>query len=185
MENKEIEVRFLEVNKDELVKKLLSLGAIDKGETMLEEVIVYDKDLKWQAEKRFVRICKNGDKTTLVYKEHMPQAVDGAKEVEFGIEDIEKAVLFLEKIGLVPFRRQQKKRHTLTLGEITIDIDTWPQIPTYAEFEGPSMKSLQEIAKKLELDWSKVVYEDARYVIEKIYNVPVGSMRWFTFSKFE
>lgn len=185
MEQKETEVRFLEVDKPALVAKLVALGAEDHGEVMLEEIIVYDKDLKWQNEKRFVRLRKSGDTTKLTYKQHMPDAKDGALEVEFEVEDIDKSSLFLEKIGLVPFRRQQKKRHTLHMGDITVDIDTWPRLPTYAEFEGPSMDALKEIAGKLGLDWGKVVYEDAKYVIEKFYNIPVGSLRWFTFDRFE
>ncbi len=188
-ETREIEVRFLDIDKEKLVEKLKSLGATDKGEVMLEEVIVYDKEEKWMNEKRFVRIRKSGDTTTMVYKEHMPDATDdatnGAIEVEFQIGDLEKAILFLEKIGLNPYRRQQKKRHTFELDGVTLDIDTWPRIPTYVEFEGPSMGVLQSLAAKLGFDWSTVMYEDPRYVIEKIYGIPIGSMRWFTFDRFE
>ena len=44
MNTKEIEVRFLEVDKPSLVSKLLKLGAHDEGEIMLEETIIYDPD---------------------------------------------------------------------------------------------------------------------------------------------
>jgi hypothetical protein len=37
--NTEIEVRFLEVNKSKLIGRLHSLGAIDLGEDLLEEII--------------------------------------------------------------------------------------------------------------------------------------------------
>jgi len=47
---KEIETRFLDINKDELFKKLMSLGATNKGEEKLEEikpdVILMDNTLK-------------------------------------------------------------------------------------------------------------------------------------------
>jgi hypothetical protein len=46
----EIECRFLEVDKDVLIKKLLKLGAENKGEVMLEETIIYDPECKWSCE---------------------------------------------------------------------------------------------------------------------------------------
>ena len=39
MENKEIEVRFLEINKEKLVKKLRDMEAIDKAATKKETYI--------------------------------------------------------------------------------------------------------------------------------------------------
>ena len=185
MENKEIEVRFLEINKNVLIGKLIELGAKDRGEAMLEEVIVYDAEMKWPDERRFVRLRKNGDTTLLSYKENKGQTVDSTIEVEFGVANFEKAQLFFEKIGLVCFRRQQKKRHTFTLGEVTIDIDTWPRIPTYVELEGPSEKALKDMATDLGFDWRDAVTKDARWVIENKYKIPVSTMRWFTFERFE
>ena len=60
MQNKEIECRFLEIDKKDLIKRLKKLGAKDKGEVLLEETIIYDKDLKWRNENRFVRLRKSG-----------------------------------------------------------------------------------------------------------------------------
>ena len=41
----EIETRFLDIDKNDLISKLLSLHAIDSGETLLNDIIFYDKDL--------------------------------------------------------------------------------------------------------------------------------------------
>lgn len=183
--DKEIEARFLEVDKEALVDKLLKLGAKDLGENTLEEVIIYDPELKWLDERRFVRLRKTGESTRLTYKEHRASTVDGAHEIELGIEDLEKAVKIFESIGLLPYRRQQKRRHTLHLDKVVFDIDTWPKIPTYVELEGPSEEVLKNVASKLGLDWGKAVFEDARKIIEGRYNIPVGTMRWFTFDRFE
>lgn len=185
-ENKEIEVRFLEINKELLIKKLINLRAEDCGEDLLEEVIFYDKDYKWRdEEKKFVRLRKNKKNTVLAYKHHQQGSIDGVEEIEFNIIDSGKVELFLERLGLIAYRHQQKKRHTFLLDGVTIDIDTWPKIPTYVELEGNSESALKEVAKKLDLDWKDVVFESARIVIEERYHIPVGSMRWFTFSKFE
>lgn len=183
----EIEVRFLEIDKAALVARLKKLGAKDLGENLLEETIIYDKDLKWQKNDshRFIRIRKNGDDVKLTYKEHTDKSKGEAKEIELTIDDLESAVAFVEALGFVAFRRQQKKRHTLKLGDVIFDIDTWPRIPTYAELEGPSLQALQKAAETVGFEWRKAVYEDARSVIENVYKVPVGKMHWFTFERFE
>ncbi len=115
MSNTETEVRFLEIDKDALIKKLIELGAVDKGEVMLEEVIIYDKDLKWLDERRFIRVRKCGDTIKLTYKHHgdLDKNSGVAHEIEQEITDLEKDVQLFEAVGLTPYRRQQKKRHTL------------------------------------------------------------------------
>ena len=182
---KETEVRFLEIDKDTLVARLKELGAEDSGEQMLEEVIIYDKDLAWLMEKRFIRLRRSGNTTLITYKQHAANPEDGAHELEFEISDMDAAADLLGEIGFSFQRRQQKKRHTLRLGEVTFDIDTWPRVPTYVEIEGPSMKILKEAAEMIGLDWKNVVYEDAKDIIEKKYGIAVGTMRWFTFDRFE
>ena len=185
MENKEIEIRFLEIDKKALIERLFELGAKDQGDTMLEEVIIYDPEFKWREERRFVRLRRSNNEVLLSYKENKEQTIDSTIEIEFGISDFNKAQLFFEKIGLVCFRRQEKRRHTFLLGEVIIDIDTWPRIPTYVELEGPSEASLRKIASELSLDWDKALTNDARWVIEQHYKIPVSTMKYFTFDRFE
>lgn len=185
MLHKEIEVRFLEIDPSDISQRLRSLGAIDHGEDLLEEVIFYDRDLSWRDSGKFVRLRKNKNGVFLTYKHHMSETAEGTEEIEFTVGDINKAEVFLERLGLVAYRHQQKKRHSFQLGEVVADIDTWPKIPTYIELEGPTEESLKQAAAKLNLDWQNVVLENARLVIENRYNIPVGNMKWFTFDKFE
>jgi hypothetical protein len=53
------------------------------------------------------------------------------------------------------------------------------------ELEGESLEDLKKAAASVGLDWSKMTFKDARAVIEDVYNIPVGKMRWFTFERFE
>ncbi len=185
MNTQEIECRFLEIDKEALIKKLRELGAEDKGETLLEEVIIYDAEAEWRKENRFLRLRKTGDKTELSYKEHQAHAVDGAYEIDFEVGDFKKAELLLEKIGLKAYRHQQKYRHTFILEGVSFDIDTWPKIPTYVELEGDSEDVLKKAAEAVGLNWSDAEFHNASWVIENKYNIPVRSMKWFTFDKFE
>lgn len=181
----EIECRFLEIDKDSFVEKLIELGAQDFGEVLLEETIFYGPNFKWKDEQKFVRLRKVGDKIKLSYKEHNKVAVDGASEIEIGVDDFDKTEKLLESAGLGAYRHQQKKRHTLKLDNVTFDIDTWPKVPTYVELEGESEEDLKRVSKKVGLDWNNVLFHDARWIIENIYNIPVGELRCFTFDRVE
>src|ERR1044072_2543947 len=133
--HKEIEVRFLEIDKDALAKKLIALGATDKGETFLEEVIIYDKNLKWLDERKVLRLRKIGDRVRLTYKHHDNIEGGEATEIEFGVDDFEKAEALFTELGYLPYRHQQKKRHSFELMGVVFDIDIWPRIPAYVEIE--------------------------------------------------
>lgn len=185
MENKEIEVRFLEVDKNSLVEKLIELGAKDEGEDLIDEIIFYDEGLKWLHDSKRIRIRTQKGKYMLSYKHHKEFTADGTEEIEFEVSDIKKAEVFLEKIGYPAYRHQQKKRHTLILNDVFFDFDTRPKIPTYLEIEGPSEERLKEAAKLIDLDWGKAIFEDPKTVLEKYYNIPIGTMRWFTFDRVE
>lgn len=177
----EIEVRFLKTTPKLLSEKLQKLHAIDRGEVLLEELIFYDQDLKWRDEHKFVRLRKSGDTVTMTYKHNTGQTIDSMEEIEVGIDDFDGGIQIIEATGLQIVRRQQKRRHTYILGDVTLDFDTWPGLPTYLELEGPNEKILQEAASSLGLDWKDVVTLDARTIIEQIYGIPVRNMTEFVF----
>lgn len=185
MNHQEIECRFLGIDKAALIQKLHALGAIDKGEQLLDEVMIYDQELKWKEIHRFIRLRKYGDTIKIAYKNHINLGLDGCEEIEFGIDDMGKAELLFEKIGLRPYRRQQKLRHTFILGNATIDIDTWPKAPPYVEIEGDSKETLEVTAKALDLNWEEANFKNAAWVLENVYNIPVRTLRYFTFDRYE
>ncbi len=181
---KEIETRFLEVDKKALVKKLLKLGGVDKGEEKIDEVIFVAADGSWLGKRKFVRLRKVGERVELTYKTNVAQQIDSAREIEFGVADFDRCSEFLQQVGLSRNRENEKLRHTLQLGEVTIDIDTWPKIPPYAEFEGPSVEALQDVCEKLGLDWEKRFDRDAAEIY-KHYGHDIFKLTKVTFTEFE
>ena len=185
-DNLEIEVRFLEIDKEALIQKLNALGSEDLGEDLLSETIFYDKNKEWLKDKRkFIRIRSTKSGNLLTFKHHFEQSSTGTKEIELNISDPLKATDLLSELGYPPFRKQEKKRHSFKLKGGLVEIDTWPKIPPYVEIEGNSEKHLQEIAALLELNWSTAVFKDAGLVISEIYNIPVHTLKYFTFNKIE
>lgn len=188
MSYKEIEVRFLEIDKQELISKLNEIGAEDKGSDFLKEIIFYDKDGKFREEHKFMRIRENKSGAVLTYKQHMSKGkelsqIDDVDEVETKVGNPEATRILLEKIGFEAFRYQEKNRHSFVIGECFVEVDEWPSIPTYVEIEGPSEDKIRLVAEQLGLDWSKVYFGSARDAIEKIYNTPVSEYKYFTFEK--
>lgn len=181
--NREIEVRFLDINSKQIIFILKKLKAENLGESLIREIIFYDNKLLWRKQNKFVRLRKVKNKLFLTYKHHQKETVDGALEIELEVNNFDKAKTFLENLGLISFREQEKKRHSFKLDDTIIDIDTWPSIPTYLEIEGRLKKDLKETARKIGLDWSKGTFLDARRIIEQHYKVPVSKFKYFTFKK--
>lgn len=187
-QNKEIEVRFLEIDKAELIKKIVDLGGTDHGETMLEEIIFKSDAGLFSQDGKFVRLRNDTKKITLCAKDHkenLDHKINDIEEIEFEVSDFNNAKLFMEKIGLHAQRFQEKLRHTFHLENTTIDIDTWPNVPTYVELEADTEEKLKIMAEKLDLPWDKVIFESAGTVITKYYNIPVTKLKYFTFDRFE
>jgi len=185
LKNVEIEVRFLEIDKKILLKRLNELGAKDLGEELLRESIFYDKNGNWAKEHKFARIRTDKSGSIFSYKHYMEHTVDGTLEIEFPVVDIEKMRAFLDEVGVEEFRIQEKRRHKFIFDDVVVDIDEWPNIPAYVELEGESEENLKKVAEKLGLSWKNAVFENAKIVIEERYNIPVSKYKYFTFEKME
>ena len=88
---------------------------------------------------KWIRLRTNGNVTTLTYKNIVSNTIDGTKEVEFEVEDFNKANEFLERIGFKNRSYQENERIQYILSNVEIDIDSWPMIPTYMEIEGKKL----------------------------------------------
>ena len=84
--NTEYEVKILEINHDEMIKKLESLGAILVGEF---EQRRYTYDFKPIEAHRWIRLRTNGKKTTLTIKDIKAESIDGTEELEIEVSNFE------------------------------------------------------------------------------------------------
>ena len=184
MENIEIEARFKNIQADEIIKKVTDQGGTDMGEKFLEETIFYDKELKWRDEGKFARLRSFDGKNIFTYKHIKEDSIDGTEEIEFSIDKPSQLTEFLFRMELIAFRTQQKKRHTLSIDGVTLDIDQWPLIPPYLEIEGNSESEIRKVAEKIGLQWGDALFIDARKIIEG-YGIDVSKFRYFTFEKCE
>ena len=170
----EYEVRVLEIDKDELSRKLESLNATKVGE-FNQKRYVYDTIPKENG--KWIRLRTNGKETTLTFKDVTSDKIDGTKEVEIEVSDLELTNEFLNKIGFFSKAYQENNRIRYILDDVELDIDSWPLIPTYLEIEGKDENSVLDMIEKLELDKSKVTSLDVQSVYEKFYNIDISKIK--------
>jgi adenylate cyclase class 2 len=61
-------------------------------------------------------------------------------------------------MGFEALRYQENYREEWKLGEVTLDIDTWPGLSTYVEVEGPSEDAVRAAAEVLGFDFAHASY---------------------------
>ncbi len=168
----EIEAKWLNVDKDELRAKLKKIGAeLVQPERLMVRSVFDFADGSLEAKKGWVRVRDEGDKTTLSYKQLNDRTLHGTKEVTVAVDDFEATCMFLENIGLERKSYQETKRESWKLGDIEIELDTWPWIPSLVEIEAPDEKQLKETADKLGLDYDKALHGSVETAYQAVYDV--------------
>lgn len=135
----EYEVRVLEINRDEVIKKLESLNATFQWDAIQKR---YVYDFMPKVDGKWIRLRTNGKKTTLTIKNLVSSKIDGTQELEVEVDNFERCNLILKELGYVPKGYQENRRRQYLLNGVEIDIDAWPNIPDYLEIEGPSEETV-------------------------------------------
>lgn len=160
----EYEVRVLEINHDELVKKLEDLNAEKKFES-LQKRYVYD--FSPVVESSWIRLRSNGIKSTLTIKDVAKKTIDGTKELEIEVSDFDNTNLILEKLGYKHRGYQENKRVQYILDGVEIDLDRWPLIPEFMEIEGKNEEEIYIVLNKLGISKDKISTLDVNSILEK------------------
>lgn len=171
--NIEIEERVLEVNVDNIIKKLEELNAIKQGEWH-QKRYVYDFNPK--RENEWIRLRSNGEKSTLTYKNIENNNINGTKELEIEVSNFEQTNQMLNILGYKSKAYQENKRIRYILNGVEIDIDSWPLIPTYMEIEGNSIEEIKKIEQLLEIDPEKVTTLNCKNIYKEVYGIDIDKI---------
>lgn len=178
----EYECTLLEVNKSEFIEKIEKLGAIKKGEYFQKRYVF---DFNPVNPSKWIRLRTNGEKTTLTIKNLKDKnIIGGTEELEIEVSDFELTKKILSELGYTHRNYQENKRITYVLDNVEIDIDSWPLIPTYVEFEGKSEKDVKDFIEKLDLteeEKKKIVNLDVVSIYEDYYDIDVMSIKELKF----
>ena len=115
----EFEAKILDIDVDNTISKLESLGA-KKIKEKKQKRYVYDFSPK--KENSWVRLRTDGEKTTLTIKEIKNHKIDGTKEIEISVDDFQKTNLLLEKLGYFNKGYQENKRMSYILNNVEMKL---------------------------------------------------------------
>jgi len=168
---KEIEVKILEIEVEDIRKKLLALGAekIFDGEL---NIINFDySDQRLIKEKKVLRLRKVGKEVELCFKGKKENSqFKTQEEIEVNTSAFKDTLAILEKIGLKIIYRGKKHRESYKLGKIRFEIDTYPKIPTYLEIEAPTEEEVKTTVEQLGYQMEQTTNLDARQLEEHYQN---------------
>ena len=177
----EYEVRVLEINRNEVIKKLESLNAIFQWDA-IQKRYVYDFIPK--VDNKWIRLRTNGIKSTLTIKNLVSSKIDGTQELEIEVDNFERCNLILKELGYVPRGYQENRRRQYLLNGVEIDIDSWPLIPDYLEIEGSSEEAVFNALEVLGFSKDNTttrdvegIFLDYGYNLEDIYDLKLEENR--------
>jgi adenylate cyclase, class 2 len=168
---KEIEAKFLNISKVELIKKLEDIGAQKAFDERILRRCVYN--LPINNDNAWVRVRDEVDKITMSYKKISSFSLSGVEEIELTIDSFENARNFLKSVGLIEKAYQENKRLRYVLHEenVEFDIDTWPGLAPCLEIEADSETKVKHYADLLGFDWKDATFGSIDYIYEKIFDV--------------
>ncbi len=152
---KEIEVKILEVDGEEIEKRLLELGAKKTLDGEIDAVFFDTPDFRLKNEKSILRLRTYGSKVFLTYKKAVSNKnVKVRDEYETEVSDFETTQNILKRIGLVPRDVEgvtRKHRVSYQLEKTHFELDKYDdeKIPLLLEIEAPEEETVYEYAKKL------------------------------------
>ena len=148
--NTEIEARLLDIDEESFIALLKNHNAKFVGDWLMSRNVY---DFNPADDGRWIRLRTNGVETTLTIKEIENKGIAGTKEIEVEVGDFDKTNEILNKLGYFARGSQTNRRIRYILDDVEIDIDFWPMIPTYVEFEADSEQKIKDVCKKLDINF--------------------------------
>lgn len=173
----EIEVKILGIDVEAVARRLVEAGAkplfdglvkcvhFDFKGAPIRETGALFRMRRWEGQEGFpskVEVCYKGPK----------KVVDGCKvreEVETTVEDADRFLSMMGKIGLSITLDNEKRRRSYSMGEVHVDLDEYPRIPAYMEIEGPNRAAIDEAILTLGLEGCEVSTESADELFERLW----------------
>jgi adenylate cyclase class 2 len=181
MENIEYECTILDIDSQDFISKLISLGAKNKGEYFQRR---YVYDFNPVNRNKWIRLRTNGDTTTICIKEIKNRnAIGGTSEIEVEVGDFDTANEILESLGYHHRNYQENVRRSFTLNGVSIDIDSWPLIPDYVEVEGSSESEVLDTLKLLGISQKEITTLDVESIYKDIYGIDLLKIKELKFDE--
>lgn len=148
---RETEAKFPVTDLLRLSHRLTQAGAKSLVSRHLEHNWRFDDIDRSLSQSGKVLRVRYGPTCSLTFKQRTEQALT-RREIEFDLPSAGSGIELLEALGYQVVAVYEKYRQVMGLGDCKIMLDELP-FGTFAEIEGPTPASLQQVASDLGLDW--------------------------------
>jgi adenylate cyclase, class 2 len=181
----EIEAKFYVRDLERAQKSLESLGAPLIQPRILEMNLRFDlPDASLRAERRVLRLRRDTE-VRLTYKggNKNTRGVLSREEIEFVVEDFDKAKKFLEALGYQQIFYYEKYRATYQVDSTLIMLDELPY-GNFVEIEGETEETIRAVSERLDLDWEATIERSYSALFEHVHkrmNLPFENLSFANF----
>lgn len=167
--NKEIELKFCPVNKEDLRKKLKQAGFIlVTPEFLMHRITFHNPSLP----DRWGRVRQESGKITMTIKRVLSEQIDGTEEIETTVPSVEVGISFMKAAGFTPKSNQENYREIWQKDETEATLDTWPGLPTALEIESTNENNIYDTISALDLNKDNAMFGSIDITYEKLLNIP-------------
>ena len=168
---REIELKVLEINKEDEETKLLKLGFKKIWEGIILEKMfdTENKDLKRKKQLLRLRTIHGKIELTLKGKKEKHPFLKMREEREVTVNSFAKMQEILEGLGYTCMASREKKRTSYKLKDVKVEIDEYPGAEPYLEIEGTEEEVI-EMLKKLNHPLERTSKKSATQIL-KIYKL--------------
>lgn len=172
----EIEVKFLNIDVDEIRQRLKEAGAhLEQPMRLMRRALI--EQPHHRDEHAFLRVRDQGDKTTLTFKRRAQgkrATIENTQELEVEVSSFDDTVELLREAGWPPITYQENRRETWLLDGAEVVIDEWPWLKPQIEIEAETESIVHEAASLLGLDWNDAFYGHIDDAYQLDYDFAVG-----------
>ncbi len=177
----EIEAKFLitHTSISEMRTHLSNVGAhvATPERTMMRSLFGKEKNNLLDAD--YIRVRDEGGTVTLSAKKHT--VVDGDPhdnlELVVTVSEYQTTLKILEQAGLTKTNEQETKRESWKLGDVDIEIDTWPGLDPYIEIEAPDIAALERTAVLLGFQWEDRIVSSVEDIYMQLHSLDRETVR--------
>ncbi len=159
---KEIELKILNINPQEIKKKLIAWGAKKTFEGTIESMSLDFPDERIRKSDRLLRLRRLTNEEVSKEKDESEYTVELCfkdkkeksrlkiqEETQVITSNFKDTLKILTKIGLIISRRRMKVRESYQINNTKFEFDYATGIPTFMEIESSSEREVKEWVKKL------------------------------------
>jgi adenylate cyclase class 2 len=168
--NTEYEAKYININRDDLRKKLKKLGATLLRPEFIQKRVAFHLPKK-SVKNGYLRVRDEGDKITISLKYVNGKKIEDQKEIQLIVNNFGEAVSLLKSIGCDTKAYQETKRELWNFDNVDITIDEWPHLEPFVEIEGKTEKAVKSVSEKLGFDYKEAVFG----AVDTLYNLKYGT----------